>query len=165
MGRGEARDLHRAEEKADLRLDHALILRRNRADLPLHGRPGARRGVDRQVEFAGEHAHAADVIDVLVGDENAAELSRRHAHALQRLHHPRAGEPRVHQNVRAVAADVDGVAAGAAEQRCKSQLHVRRPSDRTGGCTPRPTRTAPAHSRPPAPDQTDARSRGRIPPG
>ena len=63
------------------------------------------------------------MVAVLVGDQYAAQAARRNADALQRLCHPRAGNARIHQKVGFVAADVDCVAAGAAEERRKPKFH------------------------------------------
>ena len=74
-----------------LGFDGAAVFFGNSAELGRHAQPGARRGVDGQIVFARENAHAANVIGMLVGDENSGKGARIHAHVAQRLSNPRAG--------------------------------------------------------------------------
>ena len=122
VGDVEGHDAHAAEEKVLHRLDHAHVLRRHAAELFLHGHPCALRGVNGQVEAARQHAHAANVVDVFMGDEQAGELPRLNADPAQFGDYARAGNARVDEQMSAVATRVDAVAAGAAEERRKAKF-------------------------------------------
>ena len=117
VGRGEGRHVQRAQVEVLSRFHLAAQLRIHRADLALHARPGARRGVDGQAVLAGEHAHAAGVVAVLVGHQDCRQLGWLDADLAQLVGDARAGESGVHQYVGASAAHVDCVSARAAKQR------------------------------------------------
>src|SRR5699024_213663 len=93
------------------------------AGLAFHGRPGAFRRVYRQMKAAAEHAHALDMIAVLMGDEDARKRVRRHTDFRQRALHRAARETGVHQHAKVAGLHEQRVAARAAAQGTKAKRH------------------------------------------
>lgn len=115
MRDGKGGNLQIVEEKALARADDDAVLRRKLAHGAVHALPGTLGGVDGQAQPAGKHAHALDVIAVLVGDEQRLEARGVQPRGAQRVQHLAAAHAAIHQQRALIGGKVNGVAAGTAE--------------------------------------------------
>ena len=104
----------RCAERADVQiLDRKLFARGKGAQARL-GVLDGRRGAECRVQwggtFFGERRQSADVVDVLVRDENAVEVVEREVQCCERLRDAAAGDARVDEKVGIVVTDERGVA-------------------------------------------------------
>ena len=76
----------------------------------LDRRRGAERRIQRGGAFFGERRQSADVVDVLVRDEDAVEIIEREIKHCERLRDAAAGDARVDEKVGIVVTDERGVA-------------------------------------------------------
>ena len=78
---------------------------------------------DRQVVFARQPRHAADVVAVLMGDDYAAQLLGRHTQTRQTHQRVLQSKAAVHQHLRLAGRNQQRVAFAAAAQRRKTHGH------------------------------------------
>jgi hypothetical protein len=110
---GHRKGLHRDRVDRDrgVRFDDAHQHRGKIGRQPLRR---AAREIDRDRITLGETRHAAHVVVVLVGHQDAGEIARSEAHALEAQLGLRDRETAVHHHPRAVALDDQRVAGAAA---------------------------------------------------
>src|SRR5690606_10402566 len=133
------RDRHRLDAKAvDLegatRIDEPMLAV-GRARHPRHRLPGAVRQVDGYAVAAGKAEHAADMVTVLMGDEDAGERLGRHVERLQSATRLPQAESAVDQHAGATAGSVrrldhEGIALAAAAETRKAHVPVLFPGPR-----------------------------------
>ena len=104
----------RRAERADVQvLDRKLFARGKGAQARLgvlDRRRGAERRIQRGGAFFGERRQSADVVDVLVCDEDAVEIIKRKVQCCERLRDAAAGDARVDEKVGIVVTDERSVA-------------------------------------------------------
>ena len=104
----------RRAERADVQvLDRKLFARGKGAQARLgvlDRRRGAERRIQRGGAFFGERRQSADVVDVLVRDEDAVEIIEREIKHCERLRDAAAGDARVDEKVGIVVTGERGVA-------------------------------------------------------
>src|SRR5690606_31175921 len=83
----------------------------------VHGTPGFFVGIDGKVVTAHHDPDSADMVDVLVGDQNRGERSGQHVDASQRVLDRASAVAGVDQDGSAAIRDKDRIPAAAAEKR------------------------------------------------
>ena len=75
---------------------------------------GRRIGINRHPKFAAENFQSANVIPVLVGQQNAIQLFRRHSALLQSADQLASAQPAIHQNFAVASGNQSGISGAAA---------------------------------------------------
>ena len=121
---GEGQHVDAVDVKVLVRREFAPLARGDFAHLVGHRRPGSGAGVDLHAVFARKNAHAADVVDVLVGDEDRADAPHVEPLAARRLVQDLSGPARVDEQQGVVKGGQGAVPRRSAEQRAKFQVHL-----------------------------------------
>ena len=72
------------------------------------------RGIDRHIIFSGKNAQPADVVAVLMGDENRVQDAGIDPQAVKPFFRPLSADPHIHQNMGGIRPHINAVSAAAA---------------------------------------------------